>query len=211
MFQIETAQLAEQVIARAAGQCPAMPEPYTRQWINAPFTERLLFTEEQMHAYARECVVAATAECSAAWQAKVDAAVTERLDSQHAAEMARWHARWARLPVDVQDACADADDPLAAGIDELRRRLAAAHQQREASEAAARAEAAKHDATLRKLTEWLADVGLLHYQSHCPRPDRTHGPAWMLREPAMVNGDSCEAWSPKSADACIAAFVGPNV
>ena len=38
---------------READQYPAMPEPYTRQWINAPFTERLLFTEEQMRAYAR--------------------------------------------------------------------------------------------------------------------------------------------------------------
>ena len=38
--------------ARAAGECPALPEPYTRQWINAPFTERLLFTEDQMRQYA---------------------------------------------------------------------------------------------------------------------------------------------------------------
>ena len=28
-----------------------LPEPYTRQWINAPFTERLLFTEDQMRAH----------------------------------------------------------------------------------------------------------------------------------------------------------------
>lgn len=28
--------------ARLADECPAMPEPYTRQWINAPFTERLV-------------------------------------------------------------------------------------------------------------------------------------------------------------------------
>jgi len=38
--------------ARAAGECPALPEPYTRQWINAPFTERLLFTADQMRQYA---------------------------------------------------------------------------------------------------------------------------------------------------------------
>ena len=62
--------------ARIAESGLELPEPYTRQWINAPFTERQLFTEEQMHAYARECVRAATAECSAAWQAKIDAAVT---------------------------------------------------------------------------------------------------------------------------------------
>ena len=62
--------------ARIAESGLELPEPYTRQWINAPFTERLLFTEEQMHAYARACVRAATAECSAAWQAKIDAAVT---------------------------------------------------------------------------------------------------------------------------------------
>ena len=131
-------------------------------------------------------------------------------DAQHAAGLASWHSRWAHLPADVQDACADADDPLSAGIDELRRRLSAAHQQLESSEAAARADAAKHDATVRKLTEWLADVGLLHYHAHCTRPDRTHGPMWVLREPATVNGGSCEAWSPKSADACIAGFFGPN-
>ena len=81
--------MSDSELSASTDQLGPLPEPYTRQWINAPFTERLLFTEEQMHAYARECVVAATAECSAAWQAKVDAAVTERLDSQHAAEMAR--------------------------------------------------------------------------------------------------------------------------
>ena len=32
-------------------QLGPLPEPYTRQWINAPFTERLLFTEDQMRAY----------------------------------------------------------------------------------------------------------------------------------------------------------------
>ena len=31
-------------------QLGPLPEPYTRQWINAPFTERLLFTEDQMRA-----------------------------------------------------------------------------------------------------------------------------------------------------------------
>lgn len=30
-----------------------LPEPHTRQWINAPFTERLLFTEDQMRAYGK--------------------------------------------------------------------------------------------------------------------------------------------------------------
>jgi len=47
--------------ARAAGECHALPEPYTRQWINAPFTERLLFTEDQMRQYA----AAASAEARA--------------------------------------------------------------------------------------------------------------------------------------------------
>lgn len=35
-----------------------LPEPHTRQWINAPFTERLLFTAEQMRAYAAQEVAA---------------------------------------------------------------------------------------------------------------------------------------------------------
>ena len=38
---------------------PPLPEPYSRQWINCPFTERLLFTEDQMHAYARAALAAA--------------------------------------------------------------------------------------------------------------------------------------------------------
>ncbi len=33
-------------------QLGPLPEPYTRQWINAPFTERLLFTEDQLRACA---------------------------------------------------------------------------------------------------------------------------------------------------------------
>ena len=33
-------------------QLGPLPDPYTRQWINAPFSERLLFTEDQMRAYA---------------------------------------------------------------------------------------------------------------------------------------------------------------
>ena len=37
---------------------PPLPEPYSRQWINCPFTERLLFTEDQMHAYARAALAA---------------------------------------------------------------------------------------------------------------------------------------------------------
>lgn len=36
-----------------------LPEPYTRQWINAPFTERLLFSEEQMRFYAAAEIVCA--------------------------------------------------------------------------------------------------------------------------------------------------------
>lgn len=40
---------------------PPLPEPYSRQWINCPFTERLLFTDEQMHAYARAALAAAPA------------------------------------------------------------------------------------------------------------------------------------------------------
>lgn len=43
---------------------PPLPEPYSRQWINCPFTERLLFTEDQMHAYARAALAAAPAPAS---------------------------------------------------------------------------------------------------------------------------------------------------
>lgn len=66
-----------------------------------------------------------------------------QIDRQHAAELERWNTRWEKLPADVQESCADAEDPLGAGIEELRRRLAAAHQQCEACEAAARADAAR--------------------------------------------------------------------
>jgi len=47
--------------ARLTDECPAMPEPYTRQWINAPFTERLLFTEDQMRQYAADASAEARA------------------------------------------------------------------------------------------------------------------------------------------------------
>lgn len=57
----------------------ALPTPYYTH----PFG-REMYTDEQMHAYARECVVAATSECSAAWQAKLDAAVVvARMDGVH--------------------------------------------------------------------------------------------------------------------------------
>ncbi len=51
-------------------QLGPLPEPYTRQWINAPFTERLLFTEEQMLAYAAASVAAERQRWSgeAAWR-----------------------------------------------------------------------------------------------------------------------------------------------
>ena len=62
-----------------------------------------------------------------------------KLDAQHAAELKRWQARWSQLPADVQDACADAEDPLSAGIAELKRRLAVEFQQNEAREAALKA------------------------------------------------------------------------
>jgi|JI10StandDraft_1071094.scaffolds.fasta_scaffold487003_2 hypothetical protein len=39
-------------------QLGPLPEPYTRQWINAPFTERLLFTEDQMRAYGKSARMA---------------------------------------------------------------------------------------------------------------------------------------------------------
>ena len=47
------------------GDLGHLPEPYTRQWINAPYSERLLFTEDQMRSYAaaeRERAVLAFAD-----------------------------------------------------------------------------------------------------------------------------------------------------
>lgn len=49
-----------------------------------------------------------------------------RLDESHIAELERFNARWMRLPEDIRAACCDADDALAAGIDMLQARLAAA-------------------------------------------------------------------------------------
>lgn len=47
--------------ARIAKSGLKLPEPYTRQWINAPFTERLLFTEDQMRQYAADASAEARA------------------------------------------------------------------------------------------------------------------------------------------------------
>jgi hypothetical protein len=56
--------------------------------------------------------------------------------------------------------------------------------------------------------DWLVAQGLLHFYPMCHRPDRTNGPAWVLRKPASVWGDSCEAWSPDTAAGALRAFLG---
>lgn len=97
--------------ARAADAGPKMPEPYTRQWINAPFTERLLFTEDQMRQYA----AAATAEARALADSEGTRAVNYlrrarkaeellRRCSRHLGQWAEWygnadHAARGQLPL----------------------------------------------------------------------------------------------------------------
>ena len=56
--------------------------------------------------------------------------------------------------------------------------------------------------------EWLTEQGLMHYHGHCKRPDGSSGPAWVLRTPATVSGDSCEAWHADSAAGALRKFLG---
>lgn len=63
-------------------------------------------------------------------------------------------------------------------------------------------------ASEQKWIDWLVAQGLLHFYPMCHRPDRTNGPAWVLRKPASVWGDSCEAWSPDTAAGALRAFLG---
>lgn len=39
-------------------ELPPLPEPFMRHWINCPFEEALLFTGDQMRAYAAAAVAA---------------------------------------------------------------------------------------------------------------------------------------------------------
>jgi hypothetical protein len=55
--------------------------------------------------------------------------------------------------------------------------------------------------------DWLVAQGLLHYHGMCHRPDRTHGPAWVLRRPRVIDGDSCEAWSADTAADALRGFL----
>lgn len=57
------------------------------------------------------------------------------------------------------------------------------------------------EAKIVRLTEWMAAQGLLHYHDHCKRPDGSSGPAWVVRKPAQVWGDACEAWHATAAGA----------
>jgi len=58
-----------------------------------------------------------------------------------------------------------------------------------------------------KWVEWLVEHGLLHCHNHCHRADGSNGPAWVLRTPCMVNGDSCESWSTDSAADALKNFL----
>ena len=63
-----------------------------------------------------------------------------------------------------------------------------------------------------RLTEWMVEQGLLHYHDHCKRPDGSNGPAWVVRKPATVWGDACEAWHATSAAGAVEDWLaGPNV
>jgi hypothetical protein len=55
--------------------------------------------------------------------------------------------------------------------------------------------------------DWLVQHGLLHFYTGCKRPDGSFGPAWVLRTPAVVNGDSCEAWHSETAAGALRAFL----
>ena len=72
---------------------------------------------------------------------------------------------------------------------------------------AATAERALRFKERQKWTDWLVKRGLLHYHDHCRRPDGSNGPAWVLRAPYMVNGDSCEAWSAGNAADALREFL----
>ena len=70
--------------------------------------------------------------------------------------------------------------------------------------------ARKSEAQIIFLTTWLVEQNLLHYHTHCRRPDGSKGPAWVVRKPCMVQGDSCEAWHATSAEGAVAAWLdGP--
>lgn len=60
--------------------------------------------------------------------------------------------------------------------------------------------------------DWLVATGLLHYHNACHRPDGSHGPAWVLRTPRVINGDACVAWQAESAAGALREFLkAPNV
>lgn len=50
---------------------------------------------------------------------------------------------------------------------------------------------------------WLKTVRLLHYERLCTRPDGTHGPAWIVRKPHSIDGDSCVGWHANNIDDAI--------
>jgi hypothetical protein len=62
-----------------------------------------------------------------------------------------------------------------------------------------------------RVTEWMTDNGLLHYHAFCKRPDGSSGPAWVVRRPSIIAGDSCEAWHETAAGAVDAWLAGPNL
>ncbi len=72
--------------------------------------------------------------------------------------------------------------------------------------------ARKAEGQIVRLTEWMVEQGLLHYHDHCKRPDGSSGPAWVVRKPATVWGDACEAWHATSAAGAVDTWLlGPSV
>ena len=121
------------------------------------------------------------------------ATLVERLRSAHT----DWHG-------DQIDDAAPPMDCLTAGdvrsaADEIERLRARALELEAQCEAGAASE--------QTWIDWLVAQGLLHYYPHCQRPDRSNGPAWVLRRAYMTDGGSCEAWHATSAAGALREFL----
>jgi len=73
--------------------------------------------------------------------------------------------------------------------------------------AAALSRAIRAEAKLTRLTEWMAEQGLLVHHARCRRPDGTIGPMWVVRGPAVVDGGSSLAWHGASAMAAVETWL----
>jgi hypothetical protein len=94
---------------------PPLPAPLA--WgTHAGHPAQVSYTSDQMHAYAEACVIAATAECSAHWQAKLDAAVAaerERCATLCERTYPEWNPDWRES---IRKPCFDTPAECAAAI-----------------------------------------------------------------------------------------------